>query len=189
MSSNIICPKCVAPMILRTAKRDSDAGGKFYGCSNYPRCAETLSIDPISTSQVNYGQDSQYMKQIDFPHSLIARPRFKDYQVRFIETVAVSEDLLEKINSGEIKKEILKAFSQWRLDFPIKASDFELDDQQGQISSILEKILTRVKILLSSPKIEEDFKNLFIKEYKEDQLLLSAFDNYYDWDQEIVLQQ
>ncbi|TFB08185.1 RecQ family ATP-dependent DNA helicase [Candidatus Atribacteria bacterium MT.SAG.1] len=174
MSNNIRCPKCGAPMILRTAKRGPNAGGKFYGCSNYPRCKETIPIDSTNTSQVNYGQSNKYMKQIDFPHSLIARPRIKDYQVRFIEAVAVSEDLLEKTNTEGIEKEYLKAFSQWRLDFPIKASDFELNEQQCQIIAILEKILTRGKILLSSPKIEEDFKKLFIKEYKENQLLLSV---------------
>jgi ATP-dependent DNA helicase RecQ len=170
MSNNIRCPKCGAPMILRTARRGPNAGGKFYGCSNYPRCKETLPIDPTDAPRVNYGQSNKYMKQIDFPHSLIARSRFKDHQVRFIEAVAVSEDLLEKINTGEIEKEYLKAFSQWRFDFPIKASDFELVEQQCQIIAILEKILTRGKILLSSPKIEKDFKKLFIKELKEGQL-------------------
>ena len=152
MSKNIRCPKCGAPMVLRTARKGRNAGGKFYGCSNYPRCKETLPIDPTETPRVNYGQDNKFMKQIDFPHSFIARPRIKDYQVRFIEAVAVCEDLLEKINNKEIEEEYLKAFSQWRLDFPIKASDFELDEQQCQIIAILEKILTRGKILLSSPK-------------------------------------
>jgi len=42
---------------------------------------------------------------IDFLHSFIARPRFRDYQVRFIESIAVSEDLLEKINIERIEKE------------------------------------------------------------------------------------
>jgi len=153
MTNNIRCPKCGSPMILRTA--------------------ETLPIDPTNTPRGNFGQGNKYMKQIDFPHSLIARPRFRDYQVRFIETVAVSEDLLEKINTEEIEKEYLKAFSQWRFDFPIKASDFELGEQQCQIIAILEKILTRGKILLSSPKIEEDFKKLFVKELKEEHLLPS----------------
>ncbi|GAI42812.1 unnamed protein product, partial [marine sediment metagenome] len=104
MSNNIRCPKCGLPMIQRTAKRGPNAGGKFYGCSNYPKCKETLPIDSRNTPQGNYGQENKYMKQIDFPHSLIAKPRFKDYQVRFIETVAVSKDLLEKITAGEMEK-------------------------------------------------------------------------------------
>ena len=32
------CPKCGTPMVLRTAKRGSNAGTQFWGCPNYPRC-------------------------------------------------------------------------------------------------------------------------------------------------------
>lgn len=33
-----MCPKCESEMILRTARRGSNAGGSFWGCSRYPRC-------------------------------------------------------------------------------------------------------------------------------------------------------
>ena len=32
------CPKCGGDMILRTARSGANQGGKFWGCSNYPRC-------------------------------------------------------------------------------------------------------------------------------------------------------
>ncbi len=32
------CPKCGSKMILREAKRGANAGNKFWGCSEYPRC-------------------------------------------------------------------------------------------------------------------------------------------------------
>lgn len=32
------CPKCGAPMALRTAQRGPNAGNQFWGCSNYPQC-------------------------------------------------------------------------------------------------------------------------------------------------------
>ena len=32
------CPKCEAKMLLRTARKGSNAGGKFWGCSRYPAC-------------------------------------------------------------------------------------------------------------------------------------------------------
>lgn len=32
------CPKCGSPMVLRTAKMGTNAGEKFWGCSNYPKC-------------------------------------------------------------------------------------------------------------------------------------------------------
>lgn len=34
-----ICPKCGIPLVIRDGKR-----GQFYGCSNYPRCRQTVSI-------------------------------------------------------------------------------------------------------------------------------------------------
>ena len=32
------CPKCGAPMVLRTAKKGSSIGNQFYGCSKFPQC-------------------------------------------------------------------------------------------------------------------------------------------------------
>ncbi len=32
------CPKCNAPLVLRTATKGQNAGMQFYGCSNYPKC-------------------------------------------------------------------------------------------------------------------------------------------------------
>jgi hypothetical protein len=37
-----VCPKCGIPMVLRTAERGSNAGKKFYGCANYPKCQEVI---------------------------------------------------------------------------------------------------------------------------------------------------
>lgn len=33
-----VCPSCGASMVRRTAKRGANAGGQFWGCSNYPDC-------------------------------------------------------------------------------------------------------------------------------------------------------
>ena len=38
------CPKCGAPMVLRTAKCGQRAGKQFYGCSNYPSCKGIVNI-------------------------------------------------------------------------------------------------------------------------------------------------
>ena len=40
------CPKCNAPMALRTARRGRDSGSKFWGCKKYPRCKGTRSYVP-----------------------------------------------------------------------------------------------------------------------------------------------
>ena len=37
-ASEMICPLCGKQLVLRTAKRGSNAGNQFYGCSGYPNC-------------------------------------------------------------------------------------------------------------------------------------------------------
>lgn len=39
-----ICPKCGSKMVLRTAKSGGNAGGKFWGCSSFPRCRSVLPV-------------------------------------------------------------------------------------------------------------------------------------------------
>ena len=36
-----LCPRCEAPMVLRTARRGANAGEQFWGCSTYPKCQAT----------------------------------------------------------------------------------------------------------------------------------------------------
>ncbi len=38
-----LCPRCESPMVLRIAKRGTNAGEKFWGCSTYPKCQGTRS--------------------------------------------------------------------------------------------------------------------------------------------------
>ncbi len=33
-----ICPRCGGQMVLRVAKKGDNAGNRFYGCSNFPKC-------------------------------------------------------------------------------------------------------------------------------------------------------
>jgi restriction system protein len=39
------CPTCAKPMVRRTAKRGSNAGREFWGCTGYPSCRGTRAID------------------------------------------------------------------------------------------------------------------------------------------------
>jgi len=45
----VICPKCGAPMVLRTARIGANARNQFYGCSRYPDCNGAL---PFKTSVI-----------------------------------------------------------------------------------------------------------------------------------------
>lgn len=41
----LICPRCGAELILRTAKRGQSAGKQFYGCSAFPKCRFVMNIE------------------------------------------------------------------------------------------------------------------------------------------------
>lgn len=45
-NSQVICPLCGEPLVLKTASRGARAGKQFWGCSNYPKCRYIRNIDP-----------------------------------------------------------------------------------------------------------------------------------------------
>jgi len=153
-------------MVLRTAKRGPNAGEKFYGCSRYPECKATVPFEPVDIEPVDPEREKRSLTETFFPRTLIARARFQNYQVRFFETVAVPENMLEQLNSEDIGDEVLKAFSQWRIYFPNGESKSTLNKSQRQIISVLEKILTRGRITLLSPQLEKELKKIFLNASK-----------------------
>jgi four helix bundle suffix protein len=40
-----VCSVCGKPMTLRTARKGSQAGSQFWGCSGYPECKGTKKLD------------------------------------------------------------------------------------------------------------------------------------------------
>lgn len=41
--TEMVCEKCGADLVPRTARRGKNAGNKFWGCSTYPKCTFTKS--------------------------------------------------------------------------------------------------------------------------------------------------
>ena len=93
--TEVRCPKCGSLMVLRTAKRGPNAGGKFYGCSRYPNCKATIPFESATPDSEQVPEkEKQSLSETFFPRTLIARARFQNYQVRFFETPL----LIEAIN-------------------------------------------------------------------------------------------
>ncbi len=62
------CPKCDRPMVRRTARRGANAGGEFWGCSEFPRCRGIVQDQPpgdaptekdASVEQLGTGDDAE----------------------------------------------------------------------------------------------------------------------------------
>jgi len=43
-SSNTVCPRCGSKLVIRTAKKGPNAGSKFLGCEDYPKCRFTKNV-------------------------------------------------------------------------------------------------------------------------------------------------
>ena len=41
---SLYCPRCGAPLVLRTAKKGANAGQQFYGCSAFPKCRYIMNF-------------------------------------------------------------------------------------------------------------------------------------------------
>lgn len=41
-----LCPWCQGKLVLRTATKGNNAGNRFYGCSNYPKCKYIQNLTP-----------------------------------------------------------------------------------------------------------------------------------------------
>jgi hypothetical protein len=47
LPEKVYCPRCDAPMVLHEAGRGLMEGHEFYGCSNYPHCDATRTINEV----------------------------------------------------------------------------------------------------------------------------------------------
>lgn len=43
-SEDPVCPECKVRMVLRISQGGAEAGAKFWGCRNYPKCRVTLAV-------------------------------------------------------------------------------------------------------------------------------------------------
>jgi len=44
-----MCPKCGSAMVIRTARRGTNAGNQFWGCTKFPTCKGTRACDPVGS--------------------------------------------------------------------------------------------------------------------------------------------
>lgn len=151
-----LCPRCGSTMVIRTARRGPNAGGQFYSCSRFPACRGTRPIDLEDSSLPNReATPPAESSETSFPRALVAQSKRKGKQVRFFEAVGVPFGALEKLFDGSINDAQRRAFAQWRLDAPLSTAPLVLAERTRQVLAVAEKILTRGRITVCSPRLEE----------------------------------
>lgn len=149
-------------MELRTARRGRNAGGRFYGCSQYPKCKGTLDYNTSAKGGTdNEAPQSDSLVRIkSLPQTLIARSRIEGYHVRFFESAILPKSIYDALRELDVSEVTTRAFSQWRIDYPPAENPFTLSERESQVISVTEKILTRGKITICSPYVEEALEKL-----------------------------
>ena len=105
-------------------------------------------------------QEAKLNKLIRFS----ARGRFQNHYAYFFKSIALPYSLLRNFNFDD--ENIQALVPQFRIDYPEKENILELNPIQKISLCVVEKILTRGRLTLISPKIEESFRN----RYKSDSL-------------------
>ena len=166
------CPECGSEMILRTAHKGKNAGKQFYGCSQWKvtGCKGIIDIDDTVQPKTNktINSTNENSLEIEIPVFLVAREKFENYQVRFIESIALPHVILENIYLEKIQRKAVKELNKWRIDFPINSAN-SLSDIKKQIFLIAHKILTRGRITQTSPFIERTAEKFFNFDSTENQ--------------------
>lgn len=145
--------------------RPSDSSNSL-GKTNTPEVKQTpqprADIKKTEPQKAYKPNNKQSPHETPLPRRLKARERFEGYKVIFFETAAVPKQLLHSIRRSSPESEFVKAFSQWRLDFKPADKPFSLTEIQRQILSVMEKILTRGRTTLASPRLEKTFREKFL---------------------------
>ena len=144
------CPDCASDMVLRTAKRGSNAGSQFWGCSSFPRCKGIVSLDneePQSgtASSANKTEMTTSRQKINWYDNL----KRENYNSEYI-TLGSTPHFLGELNLASLSK----SCNQFNL-LSKKTLSINFDDDANYIGTILQKLLTRGDLPYCSLGIEE----------------------------------
>ena len=150
------CPICNSSMVLRTARRGKNAGGQFWGCSNYPKCKGVLSADePGSPSSEGAGHPSTAStsaeRLVEPVHWRDGLPRGEFYSeyvsIGAVPGFAQDQSALQYPRVRRVASQALLLSKRSQLH--------EVSEHQKAIASIIQKLLTRGTLPLSTLRVEE----------------------------------
>lgn len=166
------CPQCGGELRLKTARTGRNAGGQFWGCSNWKKvggCKFAADKDDFIQQESCPRQDeaaptpparpaSGVNPQVPIP--LNARAKFRTHRARFFQSQAMPRSCLLRVQSqGDAARLPWERNSAWRLDSPASASCVLQEGERG-VLQVAMKILTRGRLTTISPRLERTLAGL-----------------------------
>jgi ssDNA-binding Zn-finger/Zn-ribbon topoisomerase 1 len=157
------CSKCGKEMVLKTAKKGENVGHDFWGCSGFPDCRNTLNYsDDEATQNKEIEPDKTiFNDNIKLPIDLVAREKYRGYNVRFFQTVAIPFAMQKSINSNHELAMKLQKQSVWRLDLPHCSNRRRISNIEKLVFAQANKLLTRGMVTLISPYAESRLQEYY----------------------------
>lgn len=171
------CPKCGAEMKKRMARKGSNAGRYFYGCSRWPNCNGIININgdtwtpgrpSLSKPKVPYGGNDTEdpgdnrpytnIAALNFPIDLEARSRAGGFKTVFIDGLALPKNFFGMFNDDDEYRKSVESFAKWRIDFTPSGNQ-ALSEKEMSIISVIEKIINRGRLT----RLSESLENVVLK--------------------------
>ena len=150
------CPVCSSSMVLRTARRGRNTGGQFWGCSKYPKCKGLVALEEPKTPMLKelnqFPKASPYSDNKGEPvHWRDSLPR-GDFHSEYISIAAVPAFAAHQ---KALQNPHVRRITSQALLLSKKSPFIEVEQNQKVISSIIQKLLTRGTLPLSTLRVEE----------------------------------
>lgn len=153
------CPHCGSRMRLRIARRGPNKGGQFWGCTRYPACKGTLEYKPTDIeADESEASDSLHpgsaFPRPAFPCDVTSRPLDEDGHCVFFQACALPAPLVTHLHKIDADRGLVRALSQWRLDFPSQSRGAVAAGSLALIA-VAESLLTRGTTPFCSQSVEK----------------------------------
>lgn len=150
------CPECGAPMKVKTAKKGPNAGGQFFGCSQWPNCKATLPIGGNLPATETLLPKKVATIDLILPRRIASYPASPSLRSIFVECSAVPKAALPYVATGMIAASHVRAIAQWELNY---TSPCFLPIHSTWLT-VLDKLLKRGKVVPLASDLESEIMRL-----------------------------
>lgn len=149
-------------MQLRTARKGRNAGGKFWGCTSYPKCHGTRdAVQDVLPADVISKDDStpslSHTSQLKIPRPIIVASSSSQYRSCIYEGAAIPRCALDSVISSP--EELRRALSQWLAEWPRSLSSTSLGEVPPWLA-VSGKLLRRGSSIPLNPSVEKELQPL-----------------------------
>lgn len=144
-------------------------------------CIKENQADDKTQTKTDFGNIED---RVYFPRDIETRSLCENYQNKIYQSIAIDRYTMNYVNRFSYLRKNLIKFSKFRLDFPRNSKKNQLDDQSKNVLFMIDKILNRGKITISSPFVEKEIaKYLGVnqKEIDDFSFLFNHINHYMDW--------